>query len=588
MQRKSVPLSIKSADDASGTFTGLASVFDNVDSDGDIVRRGAFAKSLDSGMPIPVIWAHKADDPRNYVGEVVSAVETNEGLEVTGQLDLGTEHGAAAYRNVKGRRVSGLSIGYLVRNAAKSAAGNELTDLELVEVSIVARGANPAALIASVKSAGSGTTEALRTKVARRRVAVRGETSMTTDDKAGEERFAKGRDEQLEYARVILDAATELQRDLSEEEAAAVEKHLAEADRFEKMATSWRRSAHIRAAFEARSPGETVLRAGESVRGPHPTAGGFGLPGVGTGTGAKVAPLAFPEDSLRAMHRAVLSKSSLSIKGFSTVEGLLPARLSPTVLGPLHEGRLLDVLPAQPITAPSWEYIRHTSTTGAPGIVAEGQTKPEVTFVTDRVIAAVVKLAAHTAVSHESMQDFDAFTGYVQSELTRQVIDKENDELLNGSGTGGSLTGLLTTSGILSHAVTSETDLDAIEASIAALRVGAALATANLLVLHPSTWSSIRRAKDSQGRYLTTADPTLGEADTVWGIKVLTTTVIAAGTGLLLDTTNFGRVLVRETITMTVGTSGDDLVRNLARMVVEERIGLAVERPAALLAITGL
>ena len=35
MQRKSIPL-IKGADDDSGTFTGLASVFDNLDYDGDI------------------------------------------------------------------------------------------------------------------------------------------------------------------------------------------------------------------------------------------------------------------------------------------------------------------------------------------------------------------------------------------------------------------------------------------------------------------------------------------------------------------------------------------------------------------------
>ena len=49
MQHKSVPLLIKSADDDSGTFTGLASVFDNLDHDGDIVRRGAFSKSLGSG-----------------------------------------------------------------------------------------------------------------------------------------------------------------------------------------------------------------------------------------------------------------------------------------------------------------------------------------------------------------------------------------------------------------------------------------------------------------------------------------------------------------------------------------------------------
>jgi hypothetical protein len=47
MQHKSVPLLIKSVDDDSGTFTGLAWVFDNLDHDGDIVRRGAFSKSLD-------------------------------------------------------------------------------------------------------------------------------------------------------------------------------------------------------------------------------------------------------------------------------------------------------------------------------------------------------------------------------------------------------------------------------------------------------------------------------------------------------------------------------------------------------------
>ena len=60
-QHKSVPLLIKSADDQGGTFVGLASVFDNVDHHGDIVRRGAFAKSLSSGSPIPLLWEHKSD-----------------------------------------------------------------------------------------------------------------------------------------------------------------------------------------------------------------------------------------------------------------------------------------------------------------------------------------------------------------------------------------------------------------------------------------------------------------------------------------------------------------------------------------------
>jgi hypothetical protein len=67
---------------------------------------------------------------RNYVSDVVEASETDDGLAITGRFDFGTEHGQAAYRNTKGRsRVSGLSMGYAIRNSTKTAAGNELTEL---------------------------------------------------------------------------------------------------------------------------------------------------------------------------------------------------------------------------------------------------------------------------------------------------------------------------------------------------------------------------------------------------------------------------------------------------------------------------
>ncbi|BBY60221.1 HK97 family phage prohead protease [Mycolicibacterium sarraceniae] len=132
-------------------------MFDNVDAHGDIVRPGAFTKSIAAGQPIPLLWEHKADDPRNYVGDVIAAAETAEGLAITGKFDLDTDHGAAAYRNVKGRRVGGLSIGYGIRNSTKTAAGNELTELDLIEISVVARGANDRALIGAVKSAGRPT-----------------------------------------------------------------------------------------------------------------------------------------------------------------------------------------------------------------------------------------------------------------------------------------------------------------------------------------------------------------------------------------------------------------------------------------------
>jgi HK97 family phage major capsid protein len=295
-----------------------------------------------------------------------------------------------------------------------------------------------------------------------------------------------------------------------------------------------------------------------------------------------------PDAAMKALHEAVLSQTTFSTKSFSTVESLVPPVLAPNVLGKLHEDRLIAVLPTQAIDAPAYSYIRHTSTTGAPAVTAEGAAKPELVLATDKVTATPVKIAAHTAVSYESMQDFDAFTSYVLTEMNRQIIDVENAEILNGSGSGGHLTGLLNTSGILTHAIDTETPLDAIEMAIAELRVGSSLATANLLVLHPSDWSLIRRSKDSQDRYLTTADPTRDEANSVWGVPVLTTTVMSAGTGMLMDTMKFGKVIVREAITVKTGTNTDDFVKNLTRFVAEERIGLAVERPSAVLKITGI
>jgi hypothetical protein len=55
---------------------------------------------------------HEADDPRCYIGDVVEAAETDDGLATKGRFDLDTEFGKSAYRNTKGRKVSGLSIGY--------------------------------------------------------------------------------------------------------------------------------------------------------------------------------------------------------------------------------------------------------------------------------------------------------------------------------------------------------------------------------------------------------------------------------------------------------------------------------------------
>ncbi|MDX3199949.1 HK97 family phage prohead protease [Streptomyces scabiei] len=121
-----VPVKVKAAGVADGLedgqFVALVSVFNNEDTYGDVVRPGAFAQTLMNwaakGDDIPVIWAHQWSDPFSHIGHVVKAIETLQGLEVTGQIDDLAENDTAAqvYRLLKGRRVTQFSFAYDVPN----------------------------------------------------------------------------------------------------------------------------------------------------------------------------------------------------------------------------------------------------------------------------------------------------------------------------------------------------------------------------------------------------------------------------------------------------------------------------------------
>jgi HK97 family phage major capsid protein len=111
---------------------------------------------------------------------------------------------------------------------------------------------------------------------------------------------------------------------------------------------------------------------------------------------------------------------------------------------------------------------------GSAAVTAEGASKPELTMPATSQVVHVQKIAVHVGISWESLQDWEAFRASVTTELTNRVIDVENSELLAGDGTTGHLTGLLGTSGILTHdgSVTlgGLTAIDHIEESIAELR----------------------------------------------------------------------------------------------------------------------
>lgn len=110
-------------------FAGYAAVFGRPDSGGDIIRAGAFAESLKRCGEVPLLLHHKGAP----IGRIEHLSEDKRGLRVIARLD------GAASELLERARVRGLSFGYRVRRARSGAGLRELVELDLVEVSLVAR-----------------------------------------------------------------------------------------------------------------------------------------------------------------------------------------------------------------------------------------------------------------------------------------------------------------------------------------------------------------------------------------------------------------------------------------------------------------
>ena len=145
-------LELKSLSD-DGRFAGYASVFGIVDAQRDIVRSGAFRRSLKSRSgPVQLLWQHQWNEP---IGIIEKIFEDARGLYVEGRLLMDVARAKEAFALLKAGVMKGLSIGYTVKSYRRDpdSGVRELLELDLWEVSLVTMPANAAAQVTVVKQA---------------------------------------------------------------------------------------------------------------------------------------------------------------------------------------------------------------------------------------------------------------------------------------------------------------------------------------------------------------------------------------------------------------------------------------------------
>ncbi|WNI15569.1 phage major capsid protein [Actinacidiphila sp. ITFR-21] len=257
---------------------------------------------------------------------------------------------------------------------------------------------------------------------------------------------------------------------------------------------------------------------------------------------------------------------------------------------PLLIANLLD---RQTSDGTTLEYMRDTSgpqsTWNAAAVVAEGATKPQSGPFTFDLISTSLKTVAHwVPITRQAADDDSQLMGYINGRLTYGLDFKLDREILTGNGST-QMQGILTTAGIGAYQPpVGNTDSKLITIRKAKTQGELALYPPDAVVLNPLDWQDVELDQDGTGQFRVITDITGGSAPTrIWGLTVVSSVAMAAGTALLGGYRMGATLWERQGVTILMTDShADYFTANTLVILAERRANVAVHTPAAFVKIT--
>lgn len=249
---------------------------------------------------------------------------------------------------------------------------------------------------------------------------------------------------------------------------------------------------------------------------------------------------------------------------------------------PLRIRNLLTVIPVQ---TDAVKYGKQTLRDNKARIVAEGTSKPYSNYKWENATATVETMAHLAKMTLQALADAPRLAAEIESEMRYGLALVEEDELLNGDGTTGHLSGLIQNSTAYAVPVGMETSgiltpLDRLR--VAMLQIHLAYAVPDAHVLNPINVAEIdlmRRDTDGNGGYLfSRPDGDTGTAR-IWRLPVVESPSIDVNRFLTGAFRYSAHLYDRMGVTVAISTENDDdFETNKATMRVESRVGLGVRR----------
>lgn len=274
--------------------------------------------------------------------------------------------------------------------------------------------------------------------------------------------------------------------------------------------------------------------------------------------------------------------TSLTTDAAGSVGSLVrPQRVSGTEL-PQRRMTIRALLAQGQTNSSSIEYDKEKVFTNNAAPVAEGATKPQSEIQYEDATAPVRTIAHWMRASVQILADAPGLRSIIDQRLRYGLAFQEEVQLLTGSGSGQNISGLITNATAYSApgSLSASTPVDVIRLMI--LQVALAEFPANGIVMNPIDMAAIELMKDTAGGYII-GDPQGTIQKRLWSLPVVETQAVTVDKALVGAFDLAAQIFDRQDATVEVSTEDqDNFVKNKVTIRAEERLALAIYRPAAL------
>lgn len=290
-------------------------------------------------------------------------------------------------------------------------------------------------------------------------------------------------------------------------------------------------------------------------------------------------------EQFKALVTGQVQRARIDVKNtvVSNSTTTFPTQRPGVIRGDFAPLTIRELFTSIPVTSNMVNSLREASWTNSAAEVSQGAAKPESDATFEQYNVPITTVAHWIKVSNQLLADAPAIVAYIDSRARDGLAQRIDAQLLNGNGTSPNLSGLTDTGNFTAYTATSDDLLvDAINRAKWAL--WATGNTPDTVIVNPADWGAMERTREGTGTgaYLYGAPGSAGMMNP-FGLRIVISNNMALGKFLVGAIGNSTALYVRQGATVEMGYVNADFTNNLVTIRIEERLGLGVERPSALL-----